>query len=126
MVESNLIVRWTLLVIAKVVPFCFLITRKCLNIFLRPFYEKYRVITRLQIHGDRVSEGISFTFLQDGWHNTYTHLYGSKHVNIIHAIEICNPSSHPSCVEIVWCRNVLVPKRLLPMRGLLEGGFRVS
>ena len=30
-----------------------------------------------------------------------------------------NPSIHQSCVEIFWCRNVLVPKRLGVFRGLV-------
>ena len=52
--------------------------------------------------------------------HTNTNLNGSKHANIVHVIEIhvCY-SIYPSCVEIFWCRNVLVPKRLGVFRGLV-------
>ena len=30
-----------------------------------------------------------------------------------------HPPTHPSCVEIFWCRNVLVPKRLGVFRGMV-------
>ena len=52
--------------------------------------------------------------------HTYTNLNGSKHANIIHVIEIhVFFSIHPSCVEISWCRKVLVSKRLGVFSGLV-------
>ena len=60
------------------------------------------------------------TFIRRSFRDAYTNLNGSKHANIVHVIEIhiCY-SIHPSCVEIFWCRNVLVPKRLGVLRSLV-------
>ena len=68
-----------------------------------------------------VSDALTFSCSKSEIRHTYTNLNESKHASIIHVIEIhvCY-SIHPSCVKIFWCRNVLVPKRLMVFRGLVQ------